>query len=215
MNYWDKRFRSEGKIWGEKPSITLELAIDYFSKNNVCKVLVPGSGYGRNAEALAKAGFDVFGVESSEVAHKMAVSSNEKRGLEIDYELGNVLEMPYGDESFEGVYCFNTLHFFKRDERIRFIEETYRILKRCGLAVFTVFSEKEHSFGKGREIESNTFESKKGRPAHYFSEKDLNEHFKNYEILVNTIIEEPENHGSGPHIHILRLIVARKNDPLN
>jgi ubiquinone/menaquinone biosynthesis C-methylase UbiE len=144
----------------------------------------------------------------------MAVSSNEKSRLSIDYELGDALEMPYRDENFEGVYCFNTLHFFKQDERIRFIDDVHRILKRRGLAVFTVFSEKEPSFGKGKEIEPNTFESKKGRPAHYFSEKDLNEHFKNYEILVNTIIEEPEHHGAGPHIHILRLIVARKNDHL-
>jgi len=214
MSYWDKRFRSEGKIWGARPSITLEITIDFFTKNNVRKVLIPGSGYGRNAEALAKAGFNVSGIEISETAHRMAVSSNEKSRLGIDYELGDALEMPYRDENFEGVYCLNTLHFFKQDERIRFIDDVHRILKRRGLTVFTVFSEKEPSFGKGEEIEPNTFESKKDRPTHYFSEKDLNEHFKNYEILVNTIIEEQENHGAGPHIHSLRLIVARKNDHL-
>ena len=80
-----------------------------------------------------------------------------------------------------------------------------------GFAFFTVFSEEEPSFGKGKELELNTFESKPGRPTHYFTEEDLNEQFKDYNILEAGIIEEQENHGEkGPHIHKLRYIFAQK-----
>ena len=63
------------------------------------------------------------------------------------------------------------------------------------------FSEKESSFGKGKQIEPNMFESKKGRPTYYFAKQDLNNHFKEYEILENKLLEEPENHGAEPHTH--------------
>ena len=75
---------------------------------------------------------------------------------------------------------------------------------------FTVFSEKEESYGKGKQIEKNTFESKPGRPVHYFDEDDLKAHFKKMEILETGIMEDPEDHGEGPHTHLLRYIYVRK-----
>lgn len=210
VHYWEKRYRSEGKIWGDNPSVTVNVALEYFIKKGVHKVLVPGSGYGRNAEALAKAGFNVSGIEISETAYRIAVNSNDEKNLGIDYTLGDVSQMPYESEQFEGVYCFNLLHLFKRKERTKFTDYMYLILKPDGIVIVTVFSEKEISFGKGKKIEHNTFESKKNRPVHYFTEKDLNEHFKKFSVLENTIIEEPENHGNGPHTHLLRLIVAQR-----
>jgi len=66
-------------------------------------------------------------------------------------------------------------------------------------------------FGKGREVENNTFESKPGRQVHYFGKEDLRDHFQDFSIVKNRIIEDPENHGEqGPHSHILRYIFARK-----
>ena len=60
-------------------------------------------------------------------------------------------------------------------------------------------------------MEKNTYESKPGRNVHYFTEKDLLNHFKNYLILETGIIEEEEDHGEiGPHKHILRFIFVKK-----
>jgi len=74
-----------------------------------------------------------------------------------------------------------------------------------------VFSDKDSSFGKGERIEENTFESKPWRPVHYFTEFDLEEHFKDYSVIETGQIEEAENHGElGPHTHILRYIFAQK-----
>jgi hypothetical protein len=82
-------------------------------------------------------------------------------------------------------------------------------MKNNGLMFFTVFSEKEESYGKGREVEKNTYESKPGRPVHYFNEDDLREHFENMEIVETGITEDPEEHGEGPHTHILRYICVK------
>lgn len=210
MNYWNERFRREGKIWGEMPSITVDIAIRYFTINNIHDVLVPGSGYGRNTEFFAKLGFNVFGIESSEIAYNMAEHVNREKRLAIEYKLGDALEMPYNDESFDGIYCFNMLHLFMRKERKIFIDNVYRVLKREGIAVVTVFSDEDPSFERGNEVEPNTFESKKGRPAHYFTVEDLNKHFSNFLILENYTVDEAENHGAGLHTHILRVIAIKK-----
>ena len=70
---------------------------------------------------------------------------------------------------------------------------------------------KEKSYGKGKEIEENTFESKLYRPTHYFSEDDLIAHFEELSIIQTGIIEDKENHGElGAHVHVLRYIFAQK-----
>ena len=70
--FWEERFREEGRIWGDTPSRTVEYAIERFRKAGVHEVLVPGSGYGRNTMAFARAGFQVTGIEISKTAVALA-----------------------------------------------------------------------------------------------------------------------------------------------
>ena len=71
---------------------------------------------------------------------------------------------------------------------------------------------KKDSYKQGIEVEENTFESKPYRPTHYFSEKDLLEHFKSFSVIETGIIEQKENHGGlGPHTHRLRYVFVRKD----
>ncbi|MEW6523600.1 MAG: hypothetical protein AB1445_08550 [Bacillota bacterium] len=55
QEYWDGRFRQEGRVWGEAASRTAVYARDLFRLRDVKNVLVPGAGHGRNAEYLAAA----------------------------------------------------------------------------------------------------------------------------------------------------------------
>jgi hypothetical protein len=91
------------------------------------------------------------------------------------------------------------------------LDECNGKLRAGGLMFFTVFSDREPSFGKGEEVEKGTFESKSGRPVHYFTEEDLRNHFCEFETLEAGIAEDPEDHGEGTHTHILRYIFARKS----
>jgi hypothetical protein len=75
---------------------------------------------------------------------------------------------------------------------------------------FAVFSEKEASYGKGKEVERNTFASKPGRPVHYFTDSDLKAHFKKMEVVETGMMEDPEDHGAEwPHTHQLRYICVK------
>jgi 2-polyprenyl-3-methyl-5-hydroxy-6-metoxy-1,4-benzoquinol methylase len=205
--YWEKRYRSEGRIWGELPSRTAEYALELFRKDKVKKVLVPGSGYGRNTRLFSGSGFEVTGIEISATACTMA---REFDTLSRFYN-ASTLDMAFLSEKYDAIYCFNVLHLFREEERKLFIRQCIARVKNNGLMFFTVFSEKEESCGKGREVEKNTFESKPGRPVHYFTDEDLREHFKSMEILETGLAEDSEDHGAGPHTHILRYICVRIN----
>ena len=206
-SYWEDRYRNEHKIWGEVPSRTAHRALELFRQYHIKILLVPGSGYGRNTRLFSSSGFDVTGVEISSTAHGMAGEFDPG----TKHHCASVLDMSFLTDIFDAVYCFNTLHLFLKEERMVFIKQCIDKVKPGALLFFTVFSEKEPSFGKGEEVEKNTFESKPGRPAHYFTEKDLKSYFTGMEIIETGIIEDQETHGTeGPHTHNLRYICARE-----
>ena len=205
--YWDKRYSAEGKIWGDKPSLTASHALGLFQKGKVKSVLVPGSGYGRHTAFFAQAGYDVTGIEISPVA--VAIASQADRLTH--FHQASVLEMSTIYGQFDAVYCYNVLHLFLEANRALFIRRCESRLEKSGLMYFTVFSEKEADYGKGMEVEQNTFETRPGRPAHYFTEDDLRMHFARYTIQDIGMVEEPENHGGKPHTHLLRYICVSRN----
>jgi SAM-dependent methyltransferase len=201
-DYWDKRFKDEGKIWGELPSRTTQYALELFRSANVKSVLIPGSGYGRHTKFFSTCGFDATGIEISSVAYNLA---REFDPLSRFYN-ASVLDMSFDKNVYDAIYCFNVLHLFRENDRYVFIQQCDNKLNKGGLMFFTVFSEKESSFGEGREVERNTFESRIGRPAHYFTEADLKAHFVKYDLVDMGIVEDLEDHGGKPHTHTLRYI---------
>ncbi len=203
--YWDARFGSEGKIWGDRPSRTAEYASAAFRKHGVRDVLVPGAGYGRNAVLFSRSGFAVTGVEISQAAVKIAMASGDG----VKYLQGSFLDVSVAPGSFDAVYCFNVLHLFKEADRRRFVAKCADALRDGGLAFFAVFSDTEASYGKGTSTEANTFESKPGRPVHYFTDEDLRDHFAGFDVLESGLMEDPEDHGDeGPHVHMEHYILA-------
>jgi 2-polyprenyl-3-methyl-5-hydroxy-6-metoxy-1,4-benzoquinol methylase len=205
QNYWNARYQKEGRIWGDNPSRAVWIAIQLFGNANAQNILIPGCGYGRLSCLFSQSGFTVAGVDISETAVEMA--------KEIDtsgvYYPASALKMDFDRLLYDAVFAFNILHLLLADDRRQMIKECRRKLKAGGQMFFTVFSELEEDFGKGRQVENNTFETRPGRPAHYFSEADLLEHFKEFEIIESGLIAEPEEHGGKPHTHQLRWICVR------
>jgi 2-polyprenyl-3-methyl-5-hydroxy-6-metoxy-1,4-benzoquinol methylase len=203
--YWDRRYTTEVKIWGEKPSRTALYALNIFQKAGIKSILVPGSGYGRHTAFFSQSGFTVTGIEISSVAVDLACKFDPVSHFYND----SVLEMAEEYGQFDAIYCFNVLHLFMEKQRISFIQGCADRLNENGLMFFTVFSEKEADFGKGKAVEESTFETRPGRPAHYFTEADLRKHFASYQIKDTGLMEDPEDHGGKPHTHILRYVCAR------
>jgi len=205
QEYWERRYLGEGKIWGESPSKSAHAALQLFRTHRVTTVLVPGSGYGRNTRLFSATGLEVTGIEISETAFKMAGRFDSR----TKFYKGSVLDMSLDNRRYDAIYCFNVLHLFCQPERELFLNQCLDRMNKKGLAYFTVFSDRESSFGQGQETEPDTFESKPGRPVHYFTEPDLRQQFYRFEIIDTGFIEDPEDHGGQAHVHILRYIFAR------
>ena len=203
---WDERFRNEGMVWGVEPSQTAVHALERFQEHGVKSILIPGSGYGRNSKLFSDAGLKVTGVEISPSAVELA----KKHDPSGTFHTGSVLDMSFLDSQFDAIYCFNVLHLFQASDRKLMLAQCSNRLKDSGLAFFTVFSEVEPTFGKGPEIEPNTFESRPGRPVHYFTEDDLLAHFQGFDVLETGMMEDPEEHSEAPHTHLLRYILTCK-----
>jgi 2-polyprenyl-3-methyl-5-hydroxy-6-metoxy-1,4-benzoquinol methylase len=204
--FWEERFNEEGRIWGDTPSRTVEYAIRLFGEAGVHEVLVPGSGYGRNAVVFAQSGFLVTGIEISTTAGTLARQNPQG----VRYHQGSVLDMPFDGSMYEGIYCYNLLHLFRKNERTLFLARCRAQLKDGGVMFFVVFSDMEPSYGTGRLVEENTFESKPGREVHYYSDEDLVSEFRDFEVVETGMVEDPEEHGlEGRHTHQLRYIYAR------
>ena len=99
-------------------------------------ILDLGCGPGLYAERLARAGYDVTGVDFSVNSIAYAQERAKKLGLNIDYSCLNYLDMDYR-EQFDAVlmiYCdFGVL---TADERAGLINKIYAALKPGGVFVF-------------------------------------------------------------------------------
>lgn len=207
--YWDERYRSEGPIWGREPSLSARWAGRHFQREGSRSVLVAGCGYGRNLGWMAGLGFTrLEGLDISPEAVDQA-----RRALPgVTVHCANLLEWAPEGTPFDALYAGNLLHFFLEGGRRTFAATTRRLLRANGLLALSVFSTREKACGTGRELEPDTWESKPGRPAHYFRPGEPALCFPGFTLVEEIPVEEPEDHGSeGPHCHHLILALLRRD----
>ena len=63
MEFWEEAFKSKGDMWGFEPAKSSVLTKDFFLSAGVKTVLIPGIGYGRNAQIFRDNGMEVTGLK--------------------------------------------------------------------------------------------------------------------------------------------------------
>ncbi len=189
-DYWNAQFAKHNHIWGETASKSAEIALSLFRQHNVNKILVPGSGYGRNSKLFSTSGFDVTGIEISDEACALAREFDPATKL---YH-GSFLDDDLDQGPYQGIYCFNVLQLFLRPDRVRFVQKSAQLLSPHGLMFFTGISTLDASFGQGAEVEENTFAVQPDKILHYFTLDDLKDHFEGFKILETGELEDQVSH---------------------
>jgi cyclopropane fatty-acyl-phospholipid synthase-like methyltransferase len=210
-DYWELRFKKEGKIWGERPCGAAVEAARLFAEHRLQNILVPGCGYGRNARYFAQQGFNVGGFDISPWAVEAASKEAKSAALPIEYKVGDILNPPSWPKTFDGIFTFNLLHLFGQEHRSSIASWFYKTLGQKGVLVLTSMSLRDPDFGKGEEVGYHTFESKKGRPVFYFDQEDMRHLFqRGFQILRLEEIQEHEDHGGKEHFHWMWSLAAKK-----
>lgn len=109
------------------------------------KVLDIGCGYGQNAIMLATNHFDVTGIDIMPEAINRAKLLANLYGLDINFVEGDVLELPFEDETFDIVNDTFVFHNIKPENRDLFAKNIYNVLKNNGLYIMVEFSDRMSS----------------------------------------------------------------------
>lgn len=91
-----------------------------------------GCGTGNYTIALAEKGINITGMDASEEMLDKARAKNSK----LCWVQGDAKQMPFSDETFDGILCFLAIHHF--NDIVLFFKEVRRLLKPNGkLLIFT------------------------------------------------------------------------------
>jgi SAM-dependent methyltransferase len=154
--FWAKRYREKTDEWDKgKPSPAL---VDFLRASNyqTGRIIVPGCGRGHDARALAKAGFEVLGVDVAEMPVRDAsVLAQRARLKNIRFEQGNFFDLP-GKYAGEFDWMFEHTFFCAIDPawRDRYVATAATLLRKDGwlLGVFyNIQPESGPPFGCTRE----------------------------------------------------------------
>ena len=101
------------------------------------RLLEVGCGIGVDSIQLARRGFQVTAVDLTENALVVARQFATRRGVTIDFRLGNAEALDFPSESFDFVYSFGVLHHTPDIERS--LAEVYRVLRPGGTAFVMLY----------------------------------------------------------------------------
>jgi 2-polyprenyl-3-methyl-5-hydroxy-6-metoxy-1,4-benzoquinol methylase len=96
-------------------------------------VLDLGCNWGRWTIAAARAGYRPTGIDRGKKAIRAARRVAEQLGIEAEYVLGDVRELPFPDASFDAVFSYSVLQHLAKDDVRGVISEIRRVLRPGGI----------------------------------------------------------------------------------
>jgi ubiquinone/menaquinone biosynthesis C-methylase UbiE len=130
--YKNKGFR--GSHWLKRKSLAdaaSEAILNHIKKKDKVSLLDAGCAEGRDTYNFHKKGFEAEGLDSNLKLIKEA----RKRYPQIHFSQGNIEDMPYPPESFDVIFCVNTLFLTDIKKSLPEIEKT---LNKGGIAIITL-----------------------------------------------------------------------------
>lgn len=153
--FWEEAFRDKQEMWGFEPAKSTILTKDFFVERQVRNILIPGIGYGRNAQIFRENGMTVTGIEISQTAIDLA---KKHFGNDLNIHHGSVTAMPFDNELYDGIYCYGLVYLLDEGERKKLIRDCVKQLTENGCMVFTAITKDAQTYGQGTPISKDRFE---------------------------------------------------------
>ena len=141
------------------------------------------------------------GIEISETAIALARS---RLGLDIPIVHGSVVDMPFDQRQYDGIFCFGLLYLLDARGREKLIRDCYQQLAPGGHMVFTVISKQAPMFGQGPKLGEDWYERLPGLPMYFYDAASLRRELGAYGVQEISEIDEPSGHGvSLPFLQVI------------
>lgn len=211
---WDWKIvkNKQEQTWLE-PSVESYYLIDRWQKQRKKDFLDLGCGLGRHTIQFAKAGFNTAGFDLSEESIRRTAKYAKAEKLDIALKVGDMLELPYSDASFDCILCRNVISHTDTAGMRQIVEELKRVLRSEGECYLTLGSKETWGFKQDWPVvDENTKIRIEDGPEngipHFYADYDLiQELFKDFKIeLVYQLEDFYEKNGktlNSWHYHLL------------
>jgi SAM-dependent methyltransferase len=185
--FWESSFIEKQEMWGFEPAHSAVLTKDFFVQKSVKNILIPGIGYGRNAQLFKDNGIAVTGIEISKTAIEMA---RKHYGTDMTFYHGSVTDMPFDQCQYDGIFCYALIHLLDSSERKKLISDCYNQLTENGYMVFIAISKEAQTYGQGKFISNDRYEIFDGVKMFFYDLESIKLEFNKAGLFEITEISE-------------------------
>lgn len=193
-NFWESNFQQKQQMWGLRPASAAVMAAAFFKEKKAKSILIPGFGYGRNAIPFLNNGMQVTGIEISATAISLAKKHFANRLPKIF--LGSTAAMPYEQKCYDGIFCYSLIHLLDPPARVKLIQDCFNQLSPGGYMIFVSVSRHFPSFGKGRRLGENWYETMPGVQLYFYDHLSIENEFGGCGLVSYEEITESDKDGS-------------------
>lgn len=123
--------------WNKYKIVPATIVIKFLSRKKG-KILDLGCGSGRN---FVKTKGTIYGIDFSKKILRYAKAKAEQLKIKVILKKSEATKLPFKDNSFDSAVCVAVLHCIgPRKKREKTLKELYRVLKKDGEALITVWS---------------------------------------------------------------------------
>ena len=210
---WNLVREDENCIW-KNPSIESYYLLNRWKTQKKMNFLDLGCGLGRHSILFAKNGFSVYCFDISKEAIERTRRWAETEKLKLNYVVGDMLNLPYKNQSIEAILCRNVISHTDTEGIKKIIKELKRVLKIDGECYLTLGSKSTWGFNENNwpMIDENTKlkmeEGPEYKTPHFYADYDLiKELFNEFKIEfikhIQGFYEKEAKTHSSYHYHVL------------
>jgi SAM-dependent methyltransferase len=184
MSSWDERYSGEGWAFGTKPNDFLRQEAHRIPEG---QVLCLGEGEGRNSVFLAEMGYEVVGVDRSQVGLDKAQALARERGVFVETVVSGIEDFDLTEGEWEGIV---SIFFHLPPElRRRVHRSVVQGLSPGGILILEAYTPRQATRGSGGPTD----------PRKLMTLEGLREELEGLDILIGREIERDIREGDMHH----------------
>lgn len=201
MPEWNELFLKQENRWENPHELTTILAERLGPRP--ASILDLGCGAGRHLVSLGRLGYQLAGMDVSDNGLRYSQGWLQREGLPARLTRADMTHLPYTSASFDAVVSIHVIFHNPLARLMQSMGEIRRVLKPGGWAALTFQSTRSYRYGRGEQIELNTFLPDLGEdagvPHHYSTFGELDDLFAGFivhRVFLNESLERQNRRSS-------------------